>query len=240
MDDGPRDPETAAALLKLSHDQGIRQVALTSHFDCERMAAEEYLTRRAEAFEELKAALDGAYPDTELKLGAEIMYHPSLREENLRPLCLEGTDLLLLEFRGDQVPPFAEDLFLDLQAEGITPLIAHAERYWFLYRDPRILAHWISLGAFAQVNAAAVLGNDSRAQWARKLLKWNLAQVVASDAHSLQRRPPMLREAYGLISRKLGAETVRSLQSGADALFRGELPDIGQVHIPRQILGKWL
>ena len=54
MDDGPKGPETARQLLELQLRQGVRRIALTSHYHPEMEALEAFLNRREGAFEELQ------------------------------------------------------------------------------------------------------------------------------------------------------------------------------------------
>jgi protein-tyrosine phosphatase len=60
------------------------------------------------------------------------------------------------------------------------------------------LFEMIRQGALAQLNAGSLLGNfgPEAQSTAFRLLQHNLVQVVASDAHSLKHRPPVLSQVY--------------------------------------------
>ena len=233
MDDGPRELSSALALVERQLLQGVDQIALTSHYHCESEPLESFLNRREAAFSALMAHCPR---EVRLKRGCEVFFSPQLLGMELDTLCLEGTRLLLLELPVLQKPAFLREVLLYLRQRGITPLIAHAERYRYVAQDPRLLADWMELGALIQVNAQSVIDGGL----ALRLIRWGLCQVIASDAHSLPHRPPNLRQALGIVSKKLGPEKASRMEQNAAALFSGFEPVPGEVRSPRRVLGFWL
>ena len=233
MDDGAKDLSAALSLVERQLMQGVRRVALTSHYHCESETLEEFLHRRENAF----AALRGACPqEIRLKRGCEVFFSPQLMHMDLSPLCLEGTNVLLLELPVLQKPAFLREVLTELRQRGIRPLIAHVERYQYVAQDPRILSDWMALGALIQVNAQSVIDGGL----ARRLIKWGLCQVIASDAHSVRNRPPNLRQALSTVSKTLGPDKARRLERNAAALFSGMEISPEAPHIPQKVLGIWL
>lgn len=229
MDDGPKDPETARQLLDMQLRQGVKRVALTSHYHPEMEQLDAFLDRREGAFEALQEVCP---PQLTLKKGCEVYFTPALLNVDAGKLCLEGTSVLLLELPVLQKPAFLTEVLTVLAQRGITVLIAHAERYLYVQRDPGILARWKELGAVIQLSAGAMTDDPL----ARKMVKWGLADVLASDAHSPQHRPPDLKKGMSA----LDAETARSLQRNADMLFSGRQIPKRPVHVPKKVLGFWL
>ena len=132
MDDGAKDEQAAVDLICTSYKQGVRRIALTSHFLPDEMALDEFLSRRQAAYSRLlKALRQTEIPIGEIafRLGAEVLYSPMLVELPSNLLCLEGTNLMLLEFREGEVPFGVEETVFRLQLRGIVPLLAHVERY---------------------------------------------------------------------------------------------------------------
>ena len=240
MDDGARDLEEALALLELERRQGTERIALTSHFRPEQMELDEFLDRRNESFRQLRSipGRNGDLP--RLKTGCEIYYTPRLADMDLQPLCLEGTDVLLLELPTGMQPRFFRETLEELQNQRYTPLIAHAERYGYILDAPGILAEWMELGAYVQINASSLIRGGDRAELCLKLIKWGLAHVVASDTHSTDRRPPNLDRGMAIVRKQLGQETALRLERNARSLFEGELPELAQPHIPRKFFGRWI
>ena len=233
MDDGPKTLLDAIALLERAAIQGVDRIALTSHFSCENESVEAFLARREMAFSALREACP---KELSLKRGCEVYFSPRLLTENVEALCLEGTKVLLLELPVLQKPAFLREVLTALVQNGITPLIAHVERYQYVAQDPRILADWVELGALIQVNAQSVLDGGL----ARKLIKWGLCHAVASDAHSIRYRPVNLRPALDTVGKVLGADRAMELERNAADLFSGRTVVPGPYRMPKKVLGFWL
>jgi len=94
---------------------------------------------------------------------------------------------------------YTDDVLFDLQTKGITPIIAHPERYRGVLQDPNTALGWLERGCLLQVNTGSILGRfGSTVQEAAEiLLTHDMAQFVASDAHSVQRRTLDLPQAHG-------------------------------------------
>lgn len=229
IDDGPKDPETARQLLGLQLRQGVTRIALTSHYHPEMEALDAFLDRREGAFEVL---LKVCPPGLTLKKGCEVYFTPAILQMDAAKLCLDGTAVLLLELPVLQKPAFLAEVLTGLARRGITVLIAHAERYQYVRRDPGILARWKELGAVIQLSSGAMTDDPL----ARKMVKWGLADVLASDAHSPRHRPPDLKKGLSA----LDAETARMLECNADLLFSNRQIPKRPVHVPKKVLGFWL
>lgn len=227
MDDGPKELSAALALLEQEYAQGVRNVALTSHYHCEAEDLQAFLARREASF---RALSDAAPGDMTLKRGCEVFFSPELLHLDVSKLCLEGTRYLLLELPILQRPAFLREVLLGLTARGIVPLIAHAERYLYVQRDPRLLMEWIDLGARIQVNA----GSD--AALIRKLLRWGLVHVMASDAHHVTHRPANLRTGLEM----LRAGDRERLAKNAELIFAGQSVSADGIRTPKKVLGFWL
>lgn len=103
---------------------------------------------------------------------------------------------------------------------GLTPVVAHIERYHCLENDEKRVRELINMGCYMQINSSSVLkpklfGDKykfmkKRAQF---FLDHDLVHFVASDMHNLASRPPYLKEAYDIIAKKYG-------ESYAEQIFR--------------------
>lgn len=61
------------------------------------------------------------------------------------------------------------------------------------------------IGAIIQVNASSVL-RPYRYPLVRKILQQRIVDVIASDAHNLEGRPPTLSKAYIEVSQRYGKD----------------------------------
>jgi protein-tyrosine phosphatase len=239
MDDGAKDVMVSLELLRKEHADGVDRIALTSHFNSERTDVETFLARRAAAYACLCEALERESMQFAFKLGAEVYFSPKLCELDAQALCMKDTAYLLLEFPTTHRPHFIRQTLQNLRAQGVIPLIAHVERYPYVMNDPQLLYEWVAAGAYAQINAGALLD----AKLGKKLLKfidWNLVHVLSTDAHSPDKRPPMMGEAVAMLEKKRGSETARRIVNNGDALFADQELNTSTPHQPRKVLGMWI
>jgi protein-tyrosine phosphatase len=84
-------------------------------------------------------------------------------------------------------------------------VFAHPERAEFVQRAPDRLHELAGRGALFQLDADSLLGEHGprAAATAATLLRGGLAHLIASDAHSADRRPPRLAEGLAAAERAL-------------------------------------
>ncbi|MCD7843138.1 MAG: hypothetical protein LUG17_00740 [Clostridiales bacterium] len=195
MDDGSRSPDESVQMLRLSREQGVAGMMATSHY-YPREPVEQFLSRRQRSYEMLCEALSQAQdPLPEVCLGAEVAYHSGLiYEERLASLCMGNSRYLLLELPFSRWEP---SVLRDVQAlrrvQGVVPIIAHVERYWKI-QDSKTMSKLLEMDVLIQMNGEAYLDPHSR-RLAKKLLKGGVIQVMGSDCHNMDRRPPNLGPA---------------------------------------------
>lgn len=242
IDDGASNEEKALQLLKTEYDSGIRQIALTSHFDCEDLSLDTFLELRMKAYERLMQEIKNSemeWEDLKLKLGAEVYFSPNLCHLDVKKLCMEGTTFLLLELPVERLPAYFNETIYQIQACGVTPIIAHVERYQYVMHNPVILCDWIDSGIYTQMNAGTLLRYGKNSKIYFNMLKWRLVNVLASDTHSMSRRPPNLLNATKKIDKQLGYQMTDEIFQNADLIFNGIHPEIVTIHCPRKIMGRW-
>lgn len=210
LDDGSDSLETSLAMLEIWRSQGIDRVCATPHFYAERTTPEKFLRRRREALEALRAAMGTAEGSPALLCGAEVRFFDGISgAEALPSLCLEGTDLLLLEM------PFTrwtERMLMEvgeLRQRGVRPVAAHLERYLDL--NPRqTIRRFFQMDVLIQCNAEFFLSRRTAGK-ALRMLREEKIHFLGSDAHNLRSRAPNLGPALALIERKLGPRALDRL-----------------------------
>lgn len=240
IDDGAKNEQISLELLRKEYEDGVRNIALTSHFNSERTDLESFLAKRQAAFERMTAALEGQGMEFQFKLGAEVFFSPKLSELDARELCMGDTSYLLLEFPTTHKPHFIRQTLYNLQQKGIIPLIAHVERYPYVMSDPTLLYDWVAAGAYAQINAGAVLEDAKICKQLCKFISWNLVHVLSTDTHSMDKRPPRMAQALQQLEKSLGAETVERLVRNGDELFCDQELDAINIHRPKKFLNLWV
>lgn len=223
VDDGAADVQTSIAMLRMQREQGVTTVALTPHFYSDRESVDQFLQRRDAALQFLQSALE-QLPAQEretlprLVPGAEVAWRSDLVEcERLSELCLGTTNNLLLEL---PFTPWSDRLFdqiYDLMScAGVTPVIAHLDRYFGLQR-PRYIEEVQELGVPIQISAEILFHPFARGK-ALKMLRCNQAHLLVSDCHDTSDRAPNLRKGMDILRRKLGEQRVQELIQCADEL----------------------
>ena len=203
MDDGAKDTAVSLELLHREYEDGVRNIAFTSHFNSERTTVDAFTAKRQAAFEQLTAALEGQPMQFDFKLGAEVFFSPGLCELDTRALCMGDTAYLLLEFPTTHKPHFIRQTLYNLQQQGIVPLIAHIERYPYVLEDPTLLYDWVAAGAYAQINAGALL-EPKLCKKLCKFIQWGLVHVISTDTHSPDKRPPRMAQGVQQLEKLLG------------------------------------
>lgn len=240
VDDGSKNVEMSLELLRREYADKVTQIALTPHFNFERQGMREFLQRRNGAARELGFAFQSAGFAQHMKLGAEVFYSSQLAETDMRQLCLTGTSLLLIEFPPGYYPQEVPDVLYQLTRQGIVPLIAHVERYAFVRSNPNLLCDLIEAGAYTQMNATSLVLHKKHQNLLLRMIRHGMIHVLATDTHSVKKRPPMLGQAMALVTEKCGEKTARRMIKTAGALFKGTQPSLSDPQPMRQVLGHWL
>lgn len=222
IDDGSRSVEESLRMLGALKAQGVDTAAATPHYYASHRSPEEFLERRAKAYERLRPALEQGLPD--IRLGAEVRYYPGVsRLESLTSLCLEGTSLLLLEM------PFggwSEYMLREVQelarSERVTVLLAHVERY-LRELKPTAWDMLLQEGVLMQSNADFFLPFLTRRR-AMGLLQSGRIHLLGSDCHDPVNRRPRMDEAAAAIRERLGNEPLREMERLGQTILSGGRP----------------
>jgi protein-tyrosine phosphatase len=140
----------------------------------------------------------------------------------------------LLELWNSLWLPETERIVFELREHGITPIIAHPERYRAIQQEPTRLATLLQLGALAQVTISSLLGVQgmSTKRSAEQLLKKGMITCLASDAHSLHLRPPQIAQGLQCARQFLGTEQVYLLtETQPAAILADEIIDVQLLHM---------
>lgn len=216
IDDGADSFETTCAMIERSYAEGVRRICFTPHFlnmpehDASPEAVES-------AFGATKAFCAQHFPDMELYLGCEMSYHfdciDTLAER--KAATIADTRYVLVDFLDT---PDARSIKVGVERilnRGYIPIVAHVERYQCLIGRIEDIRAMSMMGAVMQINASSLFKGlmSQRRRQSLKLLSEELVDLVASDAHDLQMRPPELKKAAELITSKFGYEYAEALFS---------------------------
>lgn len=175
-DHGSEGLSTSLAQLRLAEEAGIKTLVVTPHFYPQVEELSDFLMRRQSCWNELQSNYSGS---VELRLGAEVHMCQGLDHmDGLEQLCVQGTDILLLELGYRAWPQAVTETVLRIfEDHKFKPILAHIDRY-----DPSRIDELLSYGISAQLNADAFC----RLFGKKRLVSWiDSGAVVAlgSDIH---------------------------------------------------------
>jgi protein-tyrosine phosphatase len=222
LDDGPRDIEISQAMAEMSLKNGVTHIVCTPH-SSEQFKFDPALN--AERLEMLRARLSKGIT---LGLGCDFhLMFDNIEDAIAHPAkySINGKQYLLVEFPEHSISQNMKEIFFRLGTAGLVSIITHPERNPVLARNPEKMADWLRQGCYVQITAASLTGRFGKVaqKVSHELLKRNWVNFIATDAHDLTSRPPMLRDAHQLISERYGVETAdRLCIHNPRAAFYGE------------------
>ena len=161
--------------------------------------------------------------------GSEVFYLPNLIEILDNKITTFGKGkYMLIEFQTLSLPTGYKEEFYRLMQKGVTPIIAHPERYREIQSNISIVSEWIDLGYVIQIDCGSILGQfgGNIKSISHKLIKNNLCHVVGSDSHNIGKRNFCLRPAYKEIENIVNSDYVSFLKNNIVRIFNGKELDL--------------
>lgn len=226
IDDGPATLAESVALARMAVADGITTSVVTPHIHPGRFNNH---TEKIEVYlRAFRMALAQQAIELDVRLGAEVR----VSMESLELLVHEqvpfvgmhrGWRVLLLELPHSGVPVGSLQMIEKLLRMQIRPLIAHPERNKLFMDHPQRLEPFLAAGCWLQLTAGSITGDFGKAaqKLALQLLEDDSVRVVASDAHNLTSRPPVLSRAHAFISQRWGADLANDLMLRNPRLMLG-------------------
>lgn len=221
LDDGAVEEAVAVEMARMAAADGITHVVATPHSNYRFRFDPELNRQKRDALQEVI----GETP--RLLLGCD--FH--LSYENLEDVRLHssrytvnGKQYLLVEFADIAIPPNMDQIFFDLLAHKLAPIITHPERNPLLSQNAELIRQWIEAGCSVQVTAGSFLGRFGKrardAAWS--LLRHGMVHIIASDAHNTTSRPLLLSKAREAIRADQGEEVAEAVsESNPRAVIEG-------------------
>lgn len=217
VDDGARTLDESLAMLNMASADGTTIIVATPH------AAQVTPENIRAGVARLQAAAQGI--DIRILAGSEVKFSASLADDykagTLVTIADSGYVLVEFPFSREWTSLVHTSLYA-LQLAGAIPIVAHAERYPGVQHNPAILIELARMGIPIQVNAGSLLGDDGEnaRRTAERLLQAGLVHILASDGHRLDKRKPMLRDAFDRVAQLAGEDHMRRIQHNAASIIR--------------------
>ena len=225
LDDGSPDLATSLAMARMAASDGITHVVCTPHASSH-WTFDPAVT--ASRLNDLRAAL--AAESIPLTLGAGCDFHLSydnIEDAHANPTryTINAGRYLLVELPDVILAPRMGETLYSLRAAGMVPILTHPERNLTLQRTPERLANWLRNGLLVQITTSSVLGEMGKEaeRMAHRLLDNRWVNFLATDAHNLTTRPPVMSRVHDLIAKKYGAEYAHLLcTTNPTAVFQNQ------------------
>lgn len=225
IDDGAKDLATSVDMLRMLKGQGVSTVVCSPHFYPGQEAVDSFLSKREDKLclllDEKRNLLEDL-PD--IIAGAEVYFFRTIYSlDDIERLCIEGTNLLLLEMPFEKwTESIIESVHKLISNRGIIPIIAHVDRYIAFGNGEKEIKKLRNFGALIQINSDFT---DSF-MLKRKVfsyLKKSLVDVLGSDCHSTGVRKSHLGEAVELIEKQFGRGFVRKIKAESSEILKNAI-----------------
>jgi len=216
IDDGAKDLQTALQMARMAVDDGITHLACTPHiypglFDNTPASI-------SHAVDEFRERLAAANIPLQLSYGADIQVVPELLSglRNGRMPTINNTRYFLFEPPHHVVLPTFKQMVFDVLAAGYVPIITHPERLSWIEDNYDDFLAVADAGGWMQLTCGSVAGRfGKRPQyWSEKMLDDGIVYILATDAHNLRSRPPLMSEGERAAAKWVGDEEASMLVRG--------------------------
>lgn len=194
-DDGPKTKEDAISLITQAKEEGITSVVATPHH---------LHSRYSNTVSNVKSKVNEIISIEEIKkLNIEIYYGQEIRItdqilseiKNGDIVGINNSRYLLIELPSNEVPHYAHSLLNELQVLGYVPIIVHPERNRAIAQNLDLLFQLINGGALSQITSTSLNGSMGKniKKITLQMIDNNLTHFIASDAHSVNERPFLMK-----------------------------------------------
>ncbi|KGP75334.1 histidinol phosphatase [Desulfosporosinus sp. Tol-M] len=209
LDDGSKNMAETLGIVRQLHEAGFKTLIATPHV----LEGRDFLSPAEilAATEQVRQAVTEAGIPVDILPGAENYIFPDLikwvRAGKLLTLGNTGK-YILIEFPMLEIPLYTDQVFFELQVQGITPVLAHPERYRDLTEQPERILAWARKGILLQLDLRSLSGHygPQARQLAEIMLSSDLIHVIGSDVHHASSSESTYLEGLQSV-RKIAGET---------------------------------
>jgi protein-tyrosine phosphatase len=211
VDDGSPSIQESLRMILEAERLGFDTVIATPHLQ----GGLAFLKKVTANFMDLKKRVEGC--GIRLLLGYEVMITPNLPLALFlnKNITLDKTMYLLLELPHDSIPIYCQDVLYQLRLQGTVPILAHPERNVCFANNTDEFSKFTENGCLVQMDAGSILGDYGRTakSFAKKLIRENKVNFIASDAHRPQDYTDRYPQAFNTVVSWAGEEYAKKLFS---------------------------
>ncbi|MEF2554203.1 CpsB/CapC family capsule biosynthesis tyrosine phosphatase [Aurantimonas sp. A2-1-M11] len=226
IDDGAKSLDISVEMARMAVEDGVQVMACTPH-----IVPGVYLNEPSDIARrvgELKAALAGEGIALSLVSGADVHIAPDLlsRLSSEAPPTLNGSNYFLFEPPHHVLPPRLVAFSRGLISSGFVPILTHPERLSWVSAHYEIIRELAGEGVLMQVTAGSLTGDFGRSaqKLADRLVEEGLCDILASDAHNTEGRPPGLSKARAIVAERRGDDEAEAVVLGRPRAILANAP----------------
>lgn len=218
IDDGSQTAEQSLKMLCMLKEQGVNKVLLTPHFYAYESDVESFIVKRNSSLKKLKKIIEDRHIDMDLYLGCEVLYFDELwRIDDLKKLCINGTSCLLVEMPFSQWTDSDINGVLKLISKGVTPVIAHFDRYVKYQNTMKCFYTLLDAGVLFQMNCSYLTSIFTRRK-GLSFIKKGMVSFLGTDCHNTLDRKPNYGEAVCYLKKNISPTKLNRLLNGYNVL----------------------
>ena len=213
LDDGASSREEALAMAEMAVADGITTIIATPHQLGNNAKNAGQMIRAAT--DDFQRFLEQRHVSLQVLPGADVRIEPDL------PQRIRGGEVLtlgdrrrhvLLELPHEVYVPL-DRLVDELKSAGVIGILSHPERNRGLLNQPGVLRPLVERGCLLQVTGGSVTGafGSQVQKFASSLVEQGLVHFVASDAHGMKERTPLLGAAFARVADLAGENVANEL-----------------------------
>ena len=195
IDDGSDSVEESIIMIKGLLELGFDKFVCTPHI------MSDFFKNNKEtisiAFQELIKALEREKINIQLEFAAEYYLDEGfIQKLETKEILTFGDNYLLFETSYMNKPGNLREVIFEMLTSGYKPILAHPERYTYMFDDFSKYEELYNTGVLFQINMNSLTGYYSKAskKIAEKLIDNNMVDFLGSDCHK-PRHVPIMKQA---------------------------------------------
>ena len=238
IDDGSKSKEMTIRMLKKAELGGTSKIVATPHF-CPGYC-EKTFTEIQEAFKKVKTIIKEENVSIEVYLGQEVYFTNNIIKDYEDGVIstINNSRYMLIEFNMREFDLIdVTEVLYELKLKGVTPVIAHPERYIKFIENEILINEFIKEGYLFQLNTGSLRGDFGKKvkKLAKKLLKNKIYSFIGSDGHRDEKRDTNMGIVKRLIKDREYLNYLKN--SGEDLIENREVKFVGNEIKKKKLFG---
>jgi protein-tyrosine phosphatase len=213
VDDGATDIEVSLAMARMAVADGIEVMACTPHF------MPGLYDNQSDDIRQRISILNQRFYDEGIDLALVVGCDAHIRPDFVdclrqgQVLTLHDSRYVLFEPSHAVMPRRLDELLFNVSMAGFVPILTHPERFKWIENNYEVFVQLAQAGVWMQITAGSLTGRfGKRSQyWAKRMLAEGLVSILATDAHNVKSRPPLLSEAFRVAEAEVGLDEATHL-----------------------------